>query len=195
VGHRHCGACAASSQITRFWSADLDRCGLWRSHTGPFTQPRSDGASFGAVRVERTRRAAHYAVDLGSRPRSLTMVHKPTASGLFAPPVAGFSFGPTLRARQQRKRDQCSSFALLASVVRMLRARLDVPSIPSARHSLLRAPLRRGFSCEFPGLSGRLVSDRIMGKFIISGWLPWLGWASTLAMAACVIGMIVSWFG
>jgi hypothetical protein len=28
-----------------------------------------------------------------------------------------------------------------------------------------------------------------------SGWLRWLGWASTSAMAACVIGMIVGWFG
>jgi NRAMP (natural resistance-associated macrophage protein)-like metal ion transporter len=35
----------------------------------------------------------------------------------------------------------------------------------------------------------------IMGKFTIGGWLRWLGWASTLAMAACVIGMIVGWFG
>ena len=33
----------------------------------------------------------------------------------------------------------------------------------------------------------------IMGKFTITGWLRWLGWASTLAMAACVVGMIVTW--
>jgi Mn2+/Fe2+ NRAMP family transporter len=39
------------------------------------------------------------------------------------------------------------------------------------------------------------AQPRIMGKFTISGWLRWLGWASTLAMAACVIGMIVGWFG
>ena len=39
------------------------------------------------------------------------------------------------------------------------------------------------------------AQPRIMGKFVISGWLRWLGWASTLAMAACVTGMIISWFG
>ena len=33
----------------------------------------------------------------------------------------------------------------------------------------------------------------IMGKFTITGWLRWLGWASTLAMAACVAGMVVTW--
>jgi Mn2+/Fe2+ NRAMP family transporter len=33
----------------------------------------------------------------------------------------------------------------------------------------------------------------VMGKFIIGGWLRWLGWASTAAMAACVIGMLVGW--
>jgi Mn2+/Fe2+ NRAMP family transporter len=38
------------------------------------------------------------------------------------------------------------------------------------------------------------AQQRIMGKFTISGALRWLGWASTLAMAACVIGMVVSWF-
>lgn len=35
---------------------------------------------------------------------------------------------------------------------------------------------------------------RVMGKFIIGGWLRWLGWASTAAMAACVIGMLIGWF-
>jgi Mn2+/Fe2+ NRAMP family transporter len=39
------------------------------------------------------------------------------------------------------------------------------------------------------------AQPRIMGKFTISGWLRALGWASTLAMAACVIGMVVGWFG
>jgi len=34
---------------------------------------------------------------------------------------------------------------------------------------------------------------RVMGKFTIGGWLRWLGWASTAAMAACVIGMLVGW--
>jgi Mn2+/Fe2+ NRAMP family transporter len=39
------------------------------------------------------------------------------------------------------------------------------------------------------------AQPRIMGKFTISGWLRALGWASTLAMAACVVGMVVGWFG
>jgi NRAMP (natural resistance-associated macrophage protein)-like metal ion transporter len=34
---------------------------------------------------------------------------------------------------------------------------------------------------------------KIMRKFIVSGWLRWLGWASTAAMAASVVGMIVGW--
>ena len=35
---------------------------------------------------------------------------------------------------------------------------------------------------------------KIMGKFIIGGWLRWLGWASTAAMAACICGMVIGWF-
>jgi Mn2+/Fe2+ NRAMP family transporter len=38
------------------------------------------------------------------------------------------------------------------------------------------------------------AQPRIMGKFTITGWLRWLGWASTFAMAACVVGMVVGWF-
>lgn len=32
---------------------------------------------------------------------------------------------------------------------------------------------------------------RIMGKFVIRGWLRWLGWLSTAAMALCVLGMAI----
>jgi Mn2+/Fe2+ NRAMP family transporter len=35
---------------------------------------------------------------------------------------------------------------------------------------------------------------KIMGQFTIGGWLRWLGWASTVAMAACVSGMVAGWF-
>jgi NRAMP (natural resistance-associated macrophage protein)-like metal ion transporter len=36
--------------------------------------------------------------------------------------------------------------------------------------------------------------SKVMGKFVIGGWLRWLGWASTGAMAACVAGMVIAWF-
>jgi NRAMP (natural resistance-associated macrophage protein)-like metal ion transporter len=38
------------------------------------------------------------------------------------------------------------------------------------------------------------AQSRIMGKFTITGWLRWLGWTSTIAMAVCVAGMAVGWF-
>ena len=34
---------------------------------------------------------------------------------------------------------------------------------------------------------------RVMGEFTIRGWLRWLGWASTFAMAACVLGVVAGW--
>lgn len=37
------------------------------------------------------------------------------------------------------------------------------------------------------------AQPRVMGKFTIKGWLRWLGWAATLAMAACALGMIARW--
>jgi Mn2+/Fe2+ NRAMP family transporter len=38
------------------------------------------------------------------------------------------------------------------------------------------------------------AEKRIMGEFVIRGWLRWLGWASTGAMILCVGGMFISWF-
>jgi Mn2+/Fe2+ NRAMP family transporter len=38
------------------------------------------------------------------------------------------------------------------------------------------------------------AQPKVMGKFIVKGWLRWLGWAATIAMVACVMGMIVGWF-
>ena len=34
---------------------------------------------------------------------------------------------------------------------------------------------------------------KIMKKFVIVGWLRWLGWTSTAAMAVSVVGMVVGW--
>jgi Mn2+/Fe2+ NRAMP family transporter len=35
---------------------------------------------------------------------------------------------------------------------------------------------------------------KVMGRFIIDGWLRGLGWAATAAMAACFCGMVIGWF-
>jgi Mn2+/Fe2+ NRAMP family transporter len=41
-----------------------------------------------------------------------------------------------------------------------------------------------------------LVAERrVMGKFVVTGWLRWLGWLSTLAMVACVAGMAIGMMG
>jgi NRAMP (natural resistance-associated macrophage protein)-like metal ion transporter len=37
------------------------------------------------------------------------------------------------------------------------------------------------------------AQPRVMGKFTIAGWLRWLGWAATLAMALCVGTMVIGW--
>ena len=34
----------------------------------------------------------------------------------------------------------------------------------------------------------------VMGNFVVRGWLYWLGWASTVAMAFCIVGMGVGLF-
>lgn len=34
----------------------------------------------------------------------------------------------------------------------------------------------------------------VMGRLVVKGWLSWLGWASTAAMALCIIGMAATLF-
>ena len=34
---------------------------------------------------------------------------------------------------------------------------------------------------------------QVMKKFTITGWLRWLGWMATAAMASCVVGMVAGW--
>jgi NRAMP (natural resistance-associated macrophage protein)-like metal ion transporter len=34
--------------------------------------------------------------------------------------------------------------------------------------------------------------QKVMGNFVVTGWLYWLGWASTVAMALCIVGMGIS---
>ena len=38
------------------------------------------------------------------------------------------------------------------------------------------------------------AKKQVMGEFTISGWLRWLGWATTATMGACAIGMVATWF-
>jgi NRAMP (natural resistance-associated macrophage protein)-like metal ion transporter len=35
---------------------------------------------------------------------------------------------------------------------------------------------------------------KVMGKFVVEGWLFWFGWASTIAMALCIVGMAATMF-
>ncbi|TMJ55948.1 MAG: divalent metal cation transporter [Alphaproteobacteria bacterium] len=35
---------------------------------------------------------------------------------------------------------------------------------------------------------------KVMGKLVVNGWLYWLGWASTAAMASCIVGMAAGIF-
>ena len=35
---------------------------------------------------------------------------------------------------------------------------------------------------------------KVMGELVVKGWLYWLGWASTVSMAFCIIGMAVGIF-
>lgn len=48
-----------------------------------------------------------------------------------------------------------------------------------------------------PVMVGLMVLARrtkVMGKLVVKGWLYWLGWASTAAMALCIIAMVIGFF-
>ena len=53
-----------------------------------------------------------------------------------------------------------------------------------------------GCSCRAVMVMLMLLVHRkkIVGEFVVTGWLSWLGWASTAVMALCIVGMGITLF-
>jgi Mn2+/Fe2+ NRAMP family transporter len=61
--------------------------------------------------------------------------------------------------------------------------------------ALNRSAVVNGVAAPVMGVLMLLVrKQEVMGEFIVRGWLYWLGWLATAAMALCIIGMVATLF-
>jgi Mn2+/Fe2+ NRAMP family transporter len=122
-------------------------------------------------------------------------------TGLLAIPVlagsAAYAIGEAFKwpTGLSRKPRQAMPFYSTLAAATVLGMAITLTSLNPIKMLYWSAVINGVVAVPVMGVMMLMTSQRkIMGKFTIRGWLSWLGWASTLAMAGCVAGMFVTWF-
>jgi hypothetical protein len=102
--------------------------------------------------------------------------------------IQGFS----LRARQQTKTSRPPGFSDLRMLANAVPGSLKNIT-PKRENAASNRLWPRSFAPPVMVLLMLLVrKERVMGKLIVEGWLYWIGWIATTAMALSIVGMAVS---
>jgi NRAMP (natural resistance-associated macrophage protein)-like metal ion transporter len=121
-------------------------------------------------------------------------------TGLLAVPIlagsAAYAIGEGCKwpVGLSRKPRQATAFYSVLTAATMLGVGMTLSPIDPIKALYWSAVINGVVSVPVMSVVMVMTAERkVMGKFVVVGWLRWLGWASTAAMAACVGGMIVSW--
>lgn len=119
-------------------------------------------------------------------------------TGLLAIPVlAGSTAYAVAEGRKwpvglARKPKQAIAFYTVLAISGVLGIALDFAPIDPIKALYWSAVINGVLAGPVMVVLMMLVRRReVMGKFVVSGWLYWLGWASTVAMGFCIVGMAV----
>jgi Mn2+/Fe2+ NRAMP family transporter len=122
-------------------------------------------------------------------------------TGLLAVPIlagsAAYAVGEGCKwpVGLSRKPKQATAFYSILTVATLLGVGIALSPIDPIKALYWSAVINGVVAVPVMSVMMVLTAQRkIMGKFVVVGWLRWLGWASTAAMAGCVVGMVVSWF-
>jgi NRAMP (natural resistance-associated macrophage protein)-like metal ion transporter len=122
-------------------------------------------------------------------------------TGLLAVPIlagsAAYAIGEGCKwtVGLSRKPRQATAFYSILTAATMLGVGMTLSPIDPIKALYWSAVINGVVAVPVMSVMMVMTAQRkIMGKFIVVGWLRSLGWLSTAAMAACVAGMIVSWF-
>jgi Mn2+ and Fe2+ transporters of the NRAMP family len=122
-------------------------------------------------------------------------------TGLLAVPIlagsAAYAIGEGCRwpVGLSRKPKQAAAFYSVLAAATLLGVGITLTPIDPIKALYWSAVINGVVAVPVMSVMMLMTAERkIMGKFIVGGWLRWLGWASTAAMAASIGGMIVSWF-
>ena len=122
-------------------------------------------------------------------------------TGLLAIPVlagsTAYAVGEGLKwpVGLARKPKEASAFYVVLAISGLLGIALNFTPIDPIKALYWSAVINGVLAA--PVMVGLMVLARrtkVMGKLVVKGWLYWLGWASTAAMAFCIIAMGVGFF-
>jgi NRAMP (natural resistance-associated macrophage protein)-like metal ion transporter len=121
-------------------------------------------------------------------------------TGLLAVPVlagsAAYAVGEAFKwpVGLSRKPNYAIAFYSILTAATVLGMAIPLTPLNPIQALYWSAVINGAVAVPIMGIMMFMTAQRkIMGKFVVAGWLRWLGWISTLAMAASVIGMIVGW--
>jgi NRAMP (natural resistance-associated macrophage protein)-like metal ion transporter len=155
----------------------------------------------GATNIETSAQAAEALQPIAGELASLIFTLGIVGTGLLAVPVlagsAAYAVGESRRwpiGLSRQPREALAFYCTLATAT-ALGAFLNFTPINPIK-ALYWSAVTNGIVAVPVMIILMLMTGRkqIMGEFTTTGWLRGLGWASTAAMAACVVGMVVSWF-
>jgi Mn2+/Fe2+ NRAMP family transporter len=122
-------------------------------------------------------------------------------TGLLAIPVlagsTAYAVGEGLKwpVGLARKPKEASAFYVVLAISGLLGIALNFTPIDPIKALYWSAVINGVLAA--PVMVGLMVLARrtkVMGKLVVKGWLYWLGWASTAAMAFCIVAMGVGFF-
>ena len=122
-------------------------------------------------------------------------------TGLLAIPVlagsTAYAVGEGLKwpVGLARKPKEATAFYVVLAISGLLGIALNFMPIDPIKALYWSAVLNGVLAA--PVMVGLMVLARrtkVMGKLVVKGWLYWLGWASTVAMALCIIAMVIGFF-
>jgi NRAMP (natural resistance-associated macrophage protein)-like metal ion transporter len=122
-------------------------------------------------------------------------------TGLLAIPVlagsTAYAVGEGLKwpVGLARKPKEATAFYVVLAISGLLGIALNFMPIDPIKALYWSAVLNGVLAA--PVMVGLMVLARrtkVMGKLVVKGWLYWLGWASTVAMAFCIIAMVIGFF-
>jgi NRAMP (natural resistance-associated macrophage protein)-like metal ion transporter len=92
-----------------------------------------------------------------------------------------------------RKPKQAIAFYSVLALSVVLAVLLNFMPIDPIKALYWSAVINGVLAAPVMGVLMLLVSKKdVMGDFVVRGWLYWLGWLSTAAMALCIIGMAIT---
>ena len=154
----------------------------------------------GVTNIETSAQAAEALKPIAGEFASLIFTLGIIGTGLLAIPVLAGSAAYALAEGRRwpvglaRQPKEACAFYLSLAVATLIGVGLNFTPINPIKALYWSAVINGVVAVPVMVILMLMTAERgIMGEFTVKGWLRALGWLSTAAMAACVVGMVLTW--